>query len=128
MKPDLLTQAHAARWQWDAPTLAVTGGFVVMTAIAVVQFLRAAAHFEQLFKELGVAVPLLTQVILSEWVHVVCGLALMVPLILRHRVAWKPWATTGWILGILTYIACSHAGLFEPLLRLIEQLGAQPSG
>ena len=126
MKSDPLKPGQT--WQWDAPTLAATGGFMAMTVIAVVQFMRAAPAFERLFKELGIAIPLLTQVIVLEWVHVVCGLVLMVPLILRHRAAWKSWATTAWILGLLAYLACSHAGLFEPMLRLTEQIGVKTSG
>lgn len=122
MEPDLAVE-RAWRWQWDAPTSTATAGFTVMTAVAVIEFVRAAPLFERIFKELGVRVPMMTEVVQMPWVHLVAGVVLAVPLVLRHHEGWKTWATTVWIVGLLTYIACSHVALFEPLIRLIDDLG-----
>ena len=63
--------------------------------------------------------------IVIPWIHVVVGLVLLVPLVLRHRDGWKPWMTTVWILGLLIYIGLCHVGLFEPLLSIAREMSQQ---
>lgn len=96
-----------------------------MTAVAVAQFLRASVSFEALFKELGVVIPWFTLVVLNPWTHVTAGLILTAMVGLRHHRGLKEWVTATWVVTLLAYIAISHAGLFEPLIRLIDRLGAK---
>ncbi len=115
-------------WRWDGPSLGATAGLVLLTVIPVVQFIRAGPIFEQLFKELGVLVPLMTVLAQVPAVHVVVGLLLTVPLILRHRVAWTAGATTVWFVSLLLYAACCHVAFFEPLIQLVGQMGMSVGG
>lgn len=119
-------QSHA--WQWDRPTLFATSGFVLMTVAAVSQMLWANSRFAGVFKELGVQLPWVTQMVLSPWIHVTMGVILLVPLFLRHRAGWKPWATAVWVVIFLIYLGVCQAGFLGPLLRLIEVLGKQATG
>jgi hypothetical protein len=115
----------SASWQRDNPTLFATTGFVLMTVVAVGQMLRATSRFDGVFKELGVQLPLVTQMVLSPWIHVTMGVILLVPLFLRHRAGWKPWATAVWVVIFLMYLGVCQAGFFEQMLRLIEVIGKQ---
>jgi len=128
MKSDLSGHGHTSRWQWDAPLLFASSGFLLMTAVAVGQFLRALESFETLFKELGVQIPGLTVVTLNPWTHLIAGATLTLMIGFRHRRGIKEWATALWVVTLLTYIAISHAGLFEPLILLVSQIGMKVSG
>ena len=119
---------RSASWQWDNPTLFATAGFVLMTIAAVGQMLRANSRFDDVFKELGVQLPWVTQIVLTPWIHVTMGVILLVPLFLRHRAGWKPWATAVWVVIFLMYLGVCQVGFFEPLLRLIEVLGKKTDG
>jgi type II secretory pathway component PulF len=105
-----------------------SSGFVLMTIVTTGQFLRVIDKFAQIFKELGVQIPRLTEVVLNPWTHVISGAFLLALVALRHRPGKKEWATAAWVVALLGYIAISHMGLFEPLIRLIDNLGKQASG
>jgi type II secretory pathway component PulF len=119
---------RATRWNWEAPIILASSGFLLMTLVAVGQLLRVIGSFESLFQELGVAVPSSTMVMLSPVTHLTFGAVLVSLVAARHYRGMKEWATAVWVASLLTYIAVSHAGLFEPLIRLIDQLGAKASG
>lgn len=118
----------ATRWRFNGPLLLASCGFLLMTLVAVGQFLRLIGIFENVFKELGVAVPSFTVVMLSPVTHLAAGSVLLSLVVARHHRGMKEWATAVWVVSLLTYIAVAHAGLFEPLIRLMDQLGAKASG
>lgn len=105
-----------------------SAGFLLITLVAVGQFLRVVGSFADTFKELGAQVPQLTALVLEPWFHVLSGSVLMVLIFMRHRHGMKEWLTAVWVVMLLVYIAITHAGLFEPLIRLVQQLGEKASG
>jgi hypothetical protein len=127
MGASTMNSKRSNTWQWDNPTLFASAGFVLMTMAAVGQMLRASSRFADVFKELGVQLLWVTQVVLSPWIHVTMGVTLFVPLFLRHRAGWKPWATAVWVVIFLMYLGVCNAAFFEPLLHLIDNLGKKAS-
>lgn len=116
------------RWHWGAPMIFASSGFLLMTAVAVGQLLRVIGSFEQMFKELGIQIPKFTQFVLDPLPHILVGGVLAALIVVRHHDRMREWATALWVVCLLTYIALAHIGLFEPLIRLVEQLGMSASG
>ncbi len=116
---------RCASWQWDKPTLFATVGFMLVSIVAVGEMLREIPKFLAVYNELGIQLPHMTEMALNPWVHVAMGVILLVPLLLRHRADWKPRATAVWIVVLLTYFIFSHVAFFQPLVRLVVQLGEQ---
>ena len=100
-------------------------GYLLFTLVAVGQWLRVIGSFSDVFKELGIQIPSWTAVVLEPWFHLVIGFVLVVVIIMRHRQGMKEWLTAVWVVVLLIYLAMTHAGLSEPLIGIIRQLGEQ---
>jgi lysylphosphatidylglycerol synthetase-like protein (DUF2156 family) len=119
--------------------LVVVGGLVWLLVAAILVFV--VPKFHHVFKEFDVALPPLTQLLLSAgqtianyayafalvWFGVVAGLAIWSGLAGSRR-AW-------WLAGIFAIIAIIATsvlvplmviGLFQPLVQLIQSVGARP--
>ena len=101
---------------------------MITSVMVVAAMLILSRRFEPIFKELGIQLPHATVLVLGTGFHVV-ALALM-----GGACAWRlfsrgsTWAILLWAVLIFIYIGLVVAGLFVPLINLLEHLGAQAGG
>jgi hypothetical protein len=105
---------------WDVVWMAIVSIALVMVALYV------TPQFEQVFKEIGVQVPRLTEAVLHWWFHALALVVLAVPCVWRFRAGSGSWATEVWFLLAILYVGFVIVRLFMPMVILVEALDSSP--
>ena len=104
---------------WDIAVM------VAATVVLLVMALLITPKFAQIYKELGVQLPGMTEDVLGVWFHVLALFVLAAPCAWRFRAGSKSWATTVWFMLAALYVVLLVAALFMPLIGVSMRLGEQ---
>ena len=97
------------------------------TILFVIAGMVAASRFVGIFRELGVALPLVTTWVLNPWFHVLVGAVLLGVCAGSLRSEWRSRAVGTWFVLLLVHTLVIIIGLFAPICLLIETLEHQAS-
>lgn len=112
---------------WLLPTVNL-----LISGVVTVMLLIAIPRFAVIFKDLGVQLPALTELLLDcwPWALVLMGAALgLPPLVVQAmwpRSRWRLLLPAVLMVASLALLALATTALFLPLFKIVEQLGQTP--